>query len=150
MNRTKKSKSRTAPSVSGGFSDLLKHSAIGTATAILFAALLAILGTALCLLSDNPGALAIPVGLIALYLSAIGSGMITARLHKNAVLWCGLLSGGMLAVFFWFLTLFFPHGTPNFPLPFSLLLRVGTVGVSILGALLSLKRKPTRRHKRRN
>lgn len=143
MNRTNKGKRRTASSERNGLGELIRHSAIGAAIAVALCGAFCVLGGALCLLSDDPRTLTLPIALIGLYVSAFLGGRIAARLHKGAVLWCGLISGGLLAVLFWFLTLFFPHGEANTVFPISLLLRIGTVVVSMLGSILpfSAKRK---------
>ena len=149
MNRNNKNKRRAASSESGEFYGLIKHSAIGAAASAALAGLFCVLGAALCLLSDDPRVLTFPIALGGLYVSAFLGGRIASRLNKNAVLWCGLICGGMLAVFFWFLTIFFPRGEANTAFPFSLLLRLLTIGCSILGALIPLASKKTHRHKRK-
>ncbi len=148
MNRTKKRSKRASPPANG-VGAMLKHVVIGTGTALLVAALLSLLGAALCLLSDDPAALTLPVGLIALYLAAAMGGMITARLHKENALLCGLLCGGLITVFFWFLTIFFPHASPVLSFPLTLFFRFLTIGSSVLGSTIGLKKQHSRRHKKR-
>lgn len=148
MNRNHKNKHHGASAESGGFSDLIKHSAMGTAVSVALSMIFCILGAALCSLSKDPRVLTFPIALISLYIAAFWGGRIATRLHKRAVLWCGLISGALLAVFFWFLTLFFPHGEANTAFPVSLLLRMLTVGFSILGALIP-HTSPKRRHHNR-
>lgn len=150
MKPTKKNVKRTASSSQDGFPTLLKHAAMGAGAAIVTAVALCLSGAAICLLSENPASLTGPVGLIALYLAAAIGGWLAARLHKSAFLLCGLLCGGLLTVFFWFLTLFFGNAVQSFSFPLALLLRALTAGAAVLGALLCLKKKAPRRHKRRS
>ena len=133
-----------------GFLDLLKHAAIGAGGGLILCTAGILIGSALCLLSKDPIALALPVGRSLLYLSAAMGGWITARLHKGAYLPCGFLCGGLLCVFFWILTFFLEYDEPRAALPLSLLLRLLTVGASMAGALLATKKKqshPSRRHR---
>lgn len=149
MNRNNKSKHRATSSDSGGIGNLIKHSCIGAAASVALAGLFCVLGAALCLLSNDPRALTFPIALGGLYIAAFGGGRIAARLHKSAVLWCGLISGGLLAVFFWFLTLFFPRGEASTAFPVGLFLRMLTILFSILGAVIPFAPKKVR-HRKRN
>jgi len=150
MSPVKRTKKHPTPSAKGGFPAMLKHAAIGAGIAIALSLVLCLGGSALCLLWKDPATLARPVGMIVLYLSALAGGVISAHLHKKELLPCGILCGIMIAVFFWFLTLFFGNDGSHTPFLLSLLLRLLTVGASTLGALIPLKLNAPRRRRRRS
>ena len=149
MNRNNKNKHRVTSSDSGSMNTLIKHTAIGAAVSTALAGLFCVLGAGLCLLSNDPRVLTFPIALCGLYIAAFLGGRISAHLHKSAILWCGLISGGMLTVFFWFLTLFFPREEAITAFPVSFLLRILTIGCSILGALIPLTPKKAHYHNRK-
>lgn len=125
-----------------GILGLVKSSTIGCGGGLLSALLLALIGAIVCICSADPHALILPVGLIALYLSALIGGWITIRHHKSSPLPCGALCGAMMLLLLVLASLFFDKGEDGgFSLGISLLLRALVPFFSILGARMGLKRR---------
>ncbi|MBQ9783098.1 MAG: TIGR04086 family membrane protein [Clostridia bacterium] len=146
--KSKKPHHATREAGSGTPAQLLKHTAIGAGIALAVAAALALIAAGICYSTPDPNSLTLPVGMVLPYLSALVGGFAAVRLHRSAPLPCGLLCGGFLALFFLFLTLFF-EGESGIGLPLSIILRVLIPAVSVLGALLGLKRKSGSRRRSR-
>ena len=145
MNRKKTASS----SSTRGLPLLLRHAAIGAGVGLGIACLLCPLGAWLCLLAPDPASLTLPAGILLLLLCATAGGFCSARLHGSRRLLCGVLCGSLMAVLLWILTLFLgepAHGIPFFP---ALLLRILTVGVSALGAMIPVEGRKKRRRRRR-
>ena len=129
------------------FSVLCKNAAIGTAISLLCAVALMLVGSLVCLRSDDPLKLILPIGLGTLYLSALAGGIVTVRRHGKKALLCGALCGLFLFVFFLGISLFF-RGEGAFSFLVTLLLRLLTILFSILGAFLGQKRTTRRPHRK--
>ncbi len=136
----------------GSVPGLLKSSAIGAGCGLLFSLLLALIGAVICICSSDPHALIVPVGLIALYFSALLGGWIAIRHHKSAPLPCGVICGAMMLLLFLLVSLFFDKTKSNgFSFGISLLLRALLPFFSLLGARMGMKRRNgSRRAKRKN
>ena len=130
------------------FSVLCKNAALGTATSLLCALTLMLIGALLCLRSNDPLKLILPIGLGTLYLSALIGGIVTVRKHGKKALLCGGLCGLFLFVFFFGTSLFF-RGEGSFSFLVTLLLRLLTILFSILGAFLGQKRSNHRPPRKR-
>ncbi len=144
--RKRRTKSDTSEK---SISFLLKNSLLGCGIALLSAAALLFVSSAICYMSKDPHSLVFPLGLLTLYLSALIGGIAAVRLNKSDAFICGSVCGGLLALFFLFLTVFFPDAdSSKFPLPVVLVLRILTVFFCILGAWLGMKRKIRPRRRR--
>ena len=144
---SKKAKHHRSVSTEATSSALIKHAGISAALSLGCAAVALLLGSALCFLSDDPGGLALPIGLAALFVSAMIGGLLSARMHPDASVPCGALCGLLFCAFLWILSLWIKSDSPTVSLPISLLLRGGTIGASVIGAFLGRRRqrRPSRR-----
>ena len=128
---------------------LLKHAAMGAGIALAVSAVLLLPATAICYGAADPNRFTSLAGILLTYLAALIGGLVSVRLHHGAPIPCGLLCGGLLAVFFLFLTVFWePDSNGGLSVPLSLLMRTLIPVVSLLGARLGAKSKSTRRRSR--
>lgn len=144
---TSRKKRRTSEN-SDLFSVLCKNAALGSAVSLLCAVALMFVGSLVCLRSEDPLKLILPIGLGTLYLSALVGGIVTVRRHEKKALLCGALCGLFLFVFFLGSSLFF-RGEGSFSFFLTFLLRLLTILFSILGAFLGQKRSGHRPHRKR-
>ncbi|MBQ2999651.1 MAG: TIGR04086 family membrane protein [Clostridia bacterium] len=129
------------------FSVLCKNAAIGMIFSLLCAVALMLIGTFICLRSDDPLKLILPIGLVTLYLSALLGGIVTVRRNGKKALLSGALCGLFLFLFFLGSSLFF-RGEGAFSFLVTLLFRLLTIFFSILGAFLGQKRATRRPHRK--
>jgi hypothetical protein len=115
----------------------------------LFAALSGLLCTVLLLLvgaaavcaQEDPAVWILPICLAALFIASAVCGIICGQ--SSAPLLCGFCGGGTYALLLTLLSLIpFADSHTALPAVWNILLHIGIVGCSILGAFLSQKRKP--------
>ena len=132
------------------FAFLLKSSALGFAAAMICAAISLLIGGAICYCAPDPNKYIIPVGIVAIYLSAAIGGFVACRLQGGDALLCGGVCGALLMLTFLFFTLFFENdGKDAFSTGISLILRAMVIAVSILGAFIGSRQKRTPRRRRK-
>ena len=103
--------------------------------------------SALCLVSTDPAALALPAAIAVLLLSAIAAGGIAARRRPQMPMAAGTLGGLCFALVLFALSLLFrSKADATLSVPAALALRALPIPVSMLGGLLA---KPRKTHKKR-
>lgn len=127
---------------------LLGSSLFGFLGSILSLAPITAIGAALCMLTDDPARLVIPIALVCMNLCAAIGGFCASKRQGGAPLPCGLLCGGVWLVFSYLLGLAFSSAERSFSFGIGLALRILCIVFSILGALLGTRRSKAR-HRRR-
>lgn len=141
-----KKRSRTETRGEGG---MLMSSLFGALAALISSVLLLIIGTAIASVCADPDKILGALSIASLYISALVGGFVSVKRNGGGALLCGLISGFILALFFFALSLCF---TADYSSGYSVLvkfvIRAGSVLASVLGAFAALH-KPERRRKRR-
>ena len=154
----KKRKKRTDDSRDAGFEAIARGAVTGSAGAVGAMLVLALLATALCMLSPDPLGLSLPVGMSVLYVSsALGGCISSMRLRGNipaaltASAFCGFtvfILTGICSVLQGILS---PEQSHGFGIGISLLLRFLAMAAAVISSYLFCKTKSkatTRRRKR--
>ncbi len=126
------------------FSHLLKSV---PATLGIGATLLLLL-SAIAYFQADPGKWILPFGLLAAAGTALIGGILIARLHKSGALICGLLNGSIVLAFLMLLSLFFARHATGHAWWLALLLHLGFLILSVIGAFCGLPRAHTPKKKR--
>ncbi len=141
-----KKKQKPEPSVVGALIAAPRGTAVFAASALITSLPAAIIAYS----TSDPGAYILPLGLVALYISAAAGGFAAYKFHGGLALFSGLFSGLASVAISLLLSLILPLGTSPEVSPAVLLLtRAPILVLSIVGAYLaSVKRKnkKKRRH----
>ena len=87
-------------------------------------------------------------GLGVIYISALIGGFVSVRQNKKDALLCGIVSGAMLALCFFVISLFFADGSSSYSFLIELILRGAMLLMSVFGAFAGLNRGNKRRGRR--
>ena len=96
---------------------------------------------------SDPDRLIRPLGLFASGLTALIGGFAATRIHGHAALLCGLFNGSCTMALMILLSLFLGGHAAGYSVGISLLLHVGFLALSVLGAYLGLRKKPKKTRK---
>lgn len=140
----KKGRSEDMPPLVSAF----KSSLTGFAAALVSSLILWIAASAIAYANDDPDSVVGALALGVIYLSALTGGFVAVRYNKKDALLCGLLSGAMLAVFFFIISLFFGESPSSYSVFVELMLRGAMLLMSVFGAFAGLHRKDRRRKRR--
>ncbi|MBQ8850222.1 MAG: hypothetical protein IJ011_07840 [Clostridia bacterium] len=153
--KNKKHRRRTSEDGEVGFDTVAKNSLIGLGASCALMLILTVALSALCMLSPDPAALTLPLGIAAFCLSAAFGGFISSRQlsrDKTAAVVSGLICGFALAILTGILSVaqsaLLPEATHGLGLLQSIVIRASALPLSALFASLSLKKK-VRAHRRR-
>ena len=148
MEKRKKRKHSSIPKDS--FAYLIRSSALGLAASMICAAISLLIGAAICYFAPDPNKYIIPVGIIAIYLSAMVGGFVSRRLQGGDTLLSGGICGALLMLAFLFFTLFFEKEDGDiFSTGVSLILRATVIAASILGAFIGSRQRKAPRRRRK-
>ena len=127
------------------FLSALKSAIASLAISLLLAAVL----SAAANLSSDPLALVPPLSMLSLYAASFLSGLLCVRKMREGALLCGLFSGGMLMLFYTFISFFMPSElSSGRSFWLSLTLRALIIIFSFLGAHAGRQRKIKRKMRR--
>lgn len=112
--------------------------------------LLTLVGALIAYFCADPIALIPPLSLIAAALTSFLGGLISARIHGQASLLCGLLNGTLLMALMIFTSLFFRAYASGYTGWLSCILHVGVLLLSVLGGFVAQHKpaKPARSSRR--
>lgn len=85
-----------------GFAEVIRGAFIGTGAAIVSMLLMAVISSGLCMLSPDPAALTLPVGIVIFFISSAIGGVISAQglsRDRTAALFSGLACGFCIMIF---------------------------------------------------
>ncbi len=140
----KKGRSEDAPPLVSVF----KSSLMGFAAALASALVLWIAASAIAYANDDPDSVVGALGLGVIYISALIGGFVSVRQNKKDALLCGIVSGAMLALCFFVISLFFADGSSSYSFLIELILRGAMLLMSVFGAFAGLNRGNKRRRRR--
>ena len=103
-NKNHYDKDNSSFTLSRLFISALKSALVSLALSLFLAAAL----SASAKLSSNPLSLVLPLSMLSLYASSFLSGFLCMRKMREGALLCGLFSGGMLMLFYMFISFFIP------------------------------------------
>ncbi len=135
----------------GGLSSVIRSSFVGVGFAMVLGIPLWLLCSLIAYLNDDPDSMVGALGLVILYAVSLASGFISTKRCRGAGLMCGAISGGILALFFFVISLFFGAGyESSYGVILRGVMRAATVLMSVLGAYAGAQRKrsPSRRRRR--
>ena len=142
--KNKKRKNKPEPSVGGA----LKFSLYGVIAFIISALITSLAASLIAYSTPDPGSSLLPIGLAALYVSALIGGFVAYKFHRGLTLITGLFCGlGCIAVSL-LLSLLIPGQTGDFSPLTVFLSRLPVIPCSVLGSFLA-SAKPRRRKKRK-
>lgn len=129
---------------------------VGAGAALIAMLTLAAVSGGLCMLSNDPAALTLPVGIaIFILTSALGGAVCGARFRKDktAALFSGCLCGFSLMIFLGIgailQTALAPEATHGLGLLGSVLIRAAALPLSGIAAFLTASKRKNKRHRRR-
>ena len=126
---------------------VFKSSLIGFGAAVVSALVLWVVASLIAYACDDPDSVVGALGLSVIYLSALIGGFVAVRYNKKDALICGMLSGAMLTLLFFVISLLFEDNS-SYSLLTELLLRGAMMLMSVFGAFAGLHRKDRRRKRR--
>ena len=114
---------------------------IAVLSGLLCTVLLLLMGAAAICAQKDPAVWILPVSIASLLIASAICGIVGGR--SSAPLLCGFCGGGMYVLLITLLS-FLPFSDSHTALPavWNILLHIGMIGCSLLGAFLSKKRKP--------
>lgn len=114
---------------------------IAVLSGVLCTVLLLFIGAAVICAQEDPAVWILPVSIASLFIASAVCGIICGQ--SPAPLLCGFCGGGMYVLLLTMLS-FIPFADSHTALPvvWNVLLHIGIIGCSLLGAFLSKKRKP--------
>jgi len=132
---------------------LTKHLLQGLLSSFAVGGVLILLGALALSFTPDPNAWLQPAGLFCAALTALFGGWFTSRRHGHAALLCGALHGMLLCGTMMLASLFFAGNAATHASGYtsliSALLHAGVILLSIAGAYLATKKKPTKHRRRR-
>lgn len=154
--KNKKQRARRTETIEVGFEIIAKNSLFGIGAAVLSMLALSLASAGLCMISPDPAALTLPVGIVIFLLSSALGGVVSARglcKHKGAAVIAGVLTGfalmilsGISAVAQNALSLSSTHGLSPV---FEVLFRALAIPLCALCSSITLKIGTTGRKRRR-
>lgn len=127
---------------------VFKSSLTGFIAALVSALVLWIAASAIAYANDDPDSVVGALGLGVIYISALIGGFVAVRHNKKDALLCGIVSGAMLSLFFFIISLFFEDSSSSYSFLIELMLRGAMLLMSVFGAFAGLHRKDKRRKRR--
>ncbi len=125
---------------------VIRSSFIGLGVSLAFAVVLWFVASAVAYANNDPDSVAGGLGFAAIYISSMAAGFAAVRVNRQSALLCGLLSGGLLALMMFFVSIFFtPSYSSNYPFILSFGMRAAMVLFSVLGAFAGLHRTSRRK-----
>ncbi len=132
----------------GNSGGIITAASFGACAGIISAVILLLLCTFICLPSEAPERLITPLAVISALIVYFLTGFCSAK-KNSAVIPCGVLSGAVVTVIFFVLSLFLKKElSANLTLFVSLLIRLSFIALSVIGALLGVNTR-TKKRKRR-
>ena len=146
MNKSRKKRVSATAKEGVGTVQAVTYGVIG---GLITAVLCCIASATVCTLSSNPDRLTAPLATVSCILAHFVAGFISAKKHP-AALPSGIASGGCLALIFWIVSLCFGGSySGGLGTAVKLLIRLLTVAVSLVGALIGVNVGTPKRHRRR-
>lgn len=143
----KKGKRKSRGEEYGKAVSVIRSSFIGLGVSLIFAVVLWFVASAVAYANKDPDAVAGGLGFAAIYISSMAAGFAAVRVNGHSALFCGLLSGGLLALLMFFVSIFFNSSySSDYPFILALGMRGIMVLFSVFGAFAGLHR--TSRKKR--
>ncbi len=132
-----------------GFRGVFKHSLVGFLYAVFILMMLLLVATGVALSTEDPDSLIGTLAFSALYISALFSGLITAkRCGKNALI-SGMLSGIWLVISLLIISFFLNNtSSQGHPLGIEMLIRGSFILVSVLGGYIGANKPKSKKRRR--
>ena len=147
---------RTAEQGSVGFNDVAKNSFLGVLSALITMAALSVASAAVCMLTNDPAAFTLPVGIAVFLVSSAVGGFVSARRlsrDKTAAVISGVICGFALMLFTGIgavlQNLLASEATHGLHIAVAVLIRALAIPMSALGACIDKNKRAVRRRTRR-
>ena len=125
---------------------LVRSCFIGFGVSVAVAAGLWLAASVISYAQNDPDAFVGTLGFAAIYLAALVAGFVSVKINKERALACGALSGFLLALLFFVISLFFSGDySSNYPFIVGVALRAAMILMSVLGAFAAVHHKKKRR-----
>lgn len=125
----------------------IKNAVFGALFALLAAAVLLLIGSAVAYSMSDPNAAATPIAIAITYIAFFAGGFITSKLNKDNLIVCSVLNWAVLSAIMLLFSLFFGSGIRyGYSLPLTLGLHALSFPADLAGAALGLKQRTAPRH----
>ena len=149
MERNRSARKNSAAELSAPAA-IIRSSFIGAGIAVIVSAVLLFAATLIAYANADPESVTGMLGLAAIYIASMSAGFCSVRINRQSALACGALSGFLLALLFFVVSLFFDTSySSEYPIVAKLALRAAILLMSVLGAYAGLHRGSGKRRKRR-
>ncbi len=146
----KKSKADSAShrGISSGFVSLISCCALGAVISVIILAILIVIISAFCMLSDNPHKFVLPFSLFALCASAFFGGIFSEKKAGGSALLCGALCGIIFTLLLFILSALISIGAQPDETRLSPAFKMLIIPFSCLGSIVAIY-SPQKNKKRR-
>ncbi len=154
--KRKKRQGRQSEAQSLGFEAVAQGTVVGSGSAVICMSALALVSTALCMMSPDPASLSLPVGLSILYISSAVGGFVSSLKLKRepsaaltAAALCGFTVFVLTGICSTLQAILSPESSHGIGIWVALVLRLLAIAPSMLASYVSCKAKPQKHRRRR-